>query len=185
VLRNIHGCHRGRKSTRVNKIFQTPKISTIVHVISVLRPVFLLIHDTMDDVRRSSRKTTKVYYGDTITSSYPENSPQNVFEQRIARLNNQSFVSSSFALVDDALVYALFASKRRTTGYRTMIPCRAFGEEEPPITKEQGIMIRSVYKDCVGKQGEGVEESIREACHSMVKALPEVFAMDKLPILRQ
>lgn len=122
---------------------------------------------------------------DTLTPSYPENSPQNVFEQRIAQLNIQSFVSSSFAIVDDALVYALFASKRRTTGYRTMIPCRAFGEEEPPITKEQGIMIRRLYKDCVGDQGKGVEDTILKACDSMVKALPEIFTIDKLPILRQ
>jgi hypothetical protein len=139
----------------------------------------------MDNLRRSRRKITKLYYGETLTPSYPENSPQNVFEQRIARLNNQSFVSSSFAVVDDALVYALFASKRRITGYRTMIPCRAFGEEEPPITNEQGILIRHVYKDCVGEQGKGVESGIQKACDSMLKALPDIFTMDKLPILRQ
>jgi len=139
----------------------------------------------MKDLRRSSRKTNKVDYRDTLTPSYPEKPPQNVFEQCIALLNNQSFDSSSFSIVDDALVYSLFSSKRRTNGYRTMVPDRAFGEEEPPITKEQGIMIRRIYKDCVGEQGNGLEESIRAACNSMVTALPYVFTRDKLPILQQ
>ena len=66
-----------------------------------------------------------------------------------------------------------------------MIPDRAFLEEEPPITKEQGIEIRRIYKDCVGEQGKGLEKSIRAACDSMVMALPQVFTRDKLPILLQ
>lgn len=66
-----------------------------------------------------------------------------------------------------------------------MIPCRAFREEEPPITKEQGITIHRLYKDCVGDQGKGVEDTILKACDSMVKALPENFTIDKLPILWQ
>jgi hypothetical protein len=66
-----------------------------------------------------------------------------------------------------------------------MIPDHAFKEEEHLITKEQGIMIRHIYKDCVGEQGSGLEESLEAACNSMVMALPTVFTMDKLPILRQ
>lgn len=139
----------------------------------------------MEALRRSTRTTLKVYYGETLSPSYPENPPQNLFEQRIAFLNNQSFPSSSFSLIDDALVYSLFSSKRRTNGYRAMIPDRAFREEEPPITKEQGIMIRHIYKDYVGEQGSGLKENIEAACNSMVKALPNVFTMEKLPIIQQ
>lgn len=139
----------------------------------------------MNGLRRSGRKTTKVDYRDILSPSYPETPPRNAFEQRIALLNNQSFVSSSFSFVDDALVYALFSSKRRRNGYRAMIPDRAFLEEEPPITKEQGIEIRRIYKDCVGEQGTGLEESIQAACDSMVMALPHVFTRDKRPILLQ
>jgi hypothetical protein len=127
----------------------------------------------------------KVHYGDFLSPSYPEKPPQNLFEKRISSLNCQSFPSSSFSVVDDALVYSLFSSKRRTSGYRTMIPDHAFKEEEHLITKEQGIMIRHIYKDCVGEQGSGLEESLEAACNSMVMALPTVFTMDKLPILRQ
>jgi hypothetical protein len=139
----------------------------------------------MQGLRRSSRKTKKVDYGDALIPSYPENQPKNEFERRIALLNKQSFISSSFSAVDDALVYSLFSSKRRTSGYRTMIPDRAFREEGAVITKEQGILIRHLYKDCVGEQGKGVEESLEAACDSIAKALPEIFTRDKLPILRQ
>ena len=139
----------------------------------------------MEGLRRSTRKTKKVDYVDLLASSYPETQPQNEFERRIDLLNKQSFLSSSFSAVDDALVYSLFSSKRRTAGYRTMIPDRAFGEEGSPITKEQGIMIRHIYQDCVKEQGKGMEESIQAACDCMVMALPHVFTGDKLPILRQ
>jgi hypothetical protein len=139
----------------------------------------------MKGLRRSSRKTKKVNYADTLTPSYPENHPQNDFERRIALLNQQSFFSSSFSAVDDALVYSLFSSKRRTTGYRTMIPERAFKEEEALITKEQGILIRHLYKDCVGEQGKGLDETLETACESIATALPDVFNRDNQPILRQ
>lgn len=138
----------------------------------------------MDGLRRSSRKTEKVHYGDT-SPSYPENPPQNLFEQRIATLNHQSFPSPYFSVVDDVLVYSLFSSKRRTNGYRTMIPECAFKDTTPPITKEQGIAIRRIYKDCVGEQGTGQEENIRAACGTMQMVLPEIFTRDNLPILRQ
>jgi hypothetical protein len=140
----------------------------------------------MEGLRRSTRKTKKVDYGDPLTPSYPDQQPRNKFEQRIALLNQQSFPSSSFSTVDDALVYSLFSSKRRTSGYRAMIPDRAFGEEGlPPITKEQGIMIRHIYKDFVKEQGKGLDRSIQAACSSMVAALPCVFTRDKLPVLLQ
>ena len=141
----------------------------------------------MDGLRRSSRKrkTKKVDYGDTFTSSYPDNLPQTMFERHIAQLNNQSFFFSSFAAVDDAIVYSLFSSKRRTNRYRTMIPACAFREEELPITKEQGLTIRRIYTDCVGEQGKGQVESIRAACNSILIILFDVFTGDKLPILCQ
>lgn len=139
----------------------------------------------MEGLRRSTRKSKKVYYVDPLTPSYPEGQPQNEFEGRIDLLNQQSFPFSSFSVVDDALVYSLFASKRHTTGYRTMIPERAFREEDPAITKEQGIMIRHIYQDCVKEQGLGLEGRIQAACESMVKALPQVFTRDQLPILVQ
>ena len=140
----------------------------------------------MEGLRRSSRNTKKMDYDDKFTPSYPENQPRNEFEHRIALLNKQTFISSSFAAVDDALVYALFSSKRRTTGHRAMIPDRAFREEEPLITKEQGLTICHIYKNCLGEQGKGHDENFVEvACDSMSMALPDVFTRERLPILRQ
>src|ERR1700679_727446 len=139
----------------------------------------------MENLRRSSRKTNRVDYGDTITPSYPESAPQNKFEERIAQLNNEAFQSTSFSIVDDALVYSLFSSKRRTRGYRTMITDRAFKEEGSLISKEQGLAIRHIYNDFVGEQGKGTEESIKAACDCMARALPDVFSRDRIPTLRQ
>jgi hypothetical protein len=139
----------------------------------------------MEGIRRSSRRTKKVDYGETLTPSYPDNQPKSEFERRIALLNEQSFHSSSFSTVDDALVYSLFSSKRHTTGYRTMIPELAFREKELPLTKEQGIIVRHIYKGCVGEQGNGLKETLETACSSMVKALPDVFTTDNIPILLQ
>jgi hypothetical protein len=139
----------------------------------------------MEILRRSSRKTNRVDYRDTLTPSYPESAPQNKYEERIAQLNNETFDSSSFSIVDDVLVYSLFSSKRRTHGYRTMIADRAFKEEASPINKEQGLLIRHIYKDCVGEQGTGIEENIKAACDCMAGALPDIFSRDREQILHQ
>lgn len=66
-----------------------------------------------------------------------------------------------------------------------MIPECAFKDMKSPITKDQGIAILRIYKDCVGEQGKGLEENIRAACESMEMVLPEIFTRDRLPILRQ
>jgi hypothetical protein len=139
----------------------------------------------MENRRRSSRKTNRVDYRGTLTPSYPESAPQNRFEERIAQLNNESFDMSSFSIVDDVLVYSIFSSKRHTHGYRTMIAERAFREEASLINKEQALTIRHIYKDCVGEQGKGTEESIKAACDYMAEALPNVFSRDREPILHQ
>src|ERR1700679_128050 len=139
----------------------------------------------MENLRRSSRKTNQIDYRDIITPSYPESAPQNKFEECIAQLNNETFQSSSFSIVDDALVYSLFSSKRRTSGYRTMIPDRAFKEEGSLISKEQGVAIRHIYKYCVGEQREGKEERKRAGCDCMTMTLPVFFSRDSFPTLRQ
>ena len=139
----------------------------------------------MENLRRSGRQTSRVDYRSNLIPSYPESAPQNEFEARIAQLNNETFDSSSLSIVDDVLAYSLFSSKRRTHGYRTLTTDRALGEEGTPISKEQGLALRHIYKDCVGEQGKGIEESIKAACDCMARALPEVFSRDRVPILRQ
>lgn len=139
----------------------------------------------MEGLRRSTRKRAKVNYAEAMTPSYPEGQPKNEFERRIDVLNKQTFPLRAFSSVDDALVYSLFGSKRRTSGYRTLIPERAFREEGSAMTKEEGIMIRHIYQDWVEEGGLGLEGRIEGACDSMVEALPEVFSRDKLPILAQ
>ncbi|KAF8219692.1 hypothetical protein L208DRAFT_1115160, partial [Tricholoma matsutake] len=95
-------------------------------------------------LHHSTRKHNKVSYSDTKTPSYPESAPKTPFEHQISFLNNQSISLSSFSDVDNALMYSLLSSKRRTNEYRSMIPDGASSGEQHSITKEQGIMIRHI-----------------------------------------
>ena len=168
------------------KYFKFRRNSTIIHVITTMSQTLTSLPClSMDAPRRSQRNTKNVNYADTLTPSYPEQPPRNAFERCIAFLNNQSFISSSFSIVDDALVYSLFSSKRRINGYRAIITACAFGEEDPPITKEEGILICNIYKEHIREQGKGNEESIRKACNAMSIALPDIFTRDTFSILQQ
>lgn len=66
-----------------------------------------------------------------------------------------------------------------------MILAHAFGEEVHSITKEQGISICHIYKENVGEQGSGDNNSIINACNAIHEAFPNIFTMDKIPVLRQ
>lgn len=57
---------------------------------------FTLSH-WMEGLHRSSRNSVKVHYGDSLSPSYPENPPQNLFEQRISSLA-LSIVTSSHSI---------------------------------------------------------------------------------------
>jgi hypothetical protein len=140
----------------------------------------------MATLRRSTRSTRQINYNEEFAPSYPDGQPQNEFERRIALLNQQSFPWKTFGDIDDILVYGLFASKRRTKGYRAIQPNRAFGEEdEAPITKDEGIQIRHICGTHVPKQGSGRTEDIRNASQALVLGLPNVFSEKHLPVVQQ
>jgi hypothetical protein len=134
----------------------------------------------MADLRRSGRLTTKAMYFDKFSPSYPDEKPANDFERRVASLDQQSFPYEQFSVVDDILVYALFGSKRRTKGYRTIKIDRAFGEEDSPVTPEQGIQIRQT----LGSEGLGWLKDIHHTALSLV-SLPNIFSMEHLHIVEQ
>lgn len=143
----------------------------------------------MENLRRSARSTkTPKYYND-LSPAYPDDEPANEFESRVATLNQESFPWKMFSAVDDILVYGLFSSKRRVRGYRAIKTDRAFGEEEAPITREEGIQIRKIFEDHVGarEHGHGVQqvESIHCAAEYLVKALPKIFSPDQLSVIQQ
>jgi hypothetical protein len=139
----------------------------------------------MENLRRSARSTKKQNYYNEFSPSYPDNEPANEFESRVSTLNQESFPWKTFSNVDDILVYGLFASKRRVSGYRSIIPDRASGKEEPPITRKEGIQIRKICGDRLEEQDVRQVEDVRRTAEALVKGLPTVFSPDQLPVIQQ
>lgn len=123
-------------------------------------------------------------YDDLNVASYPEGKPVTAFEKRVAALDQQSFPAKMFARVDDILVYALFATKRRANGYRGIKPGRAFLEEDALISKEDGIKIRQLYGEYMGKGPEG-SKGIADVCAALVENFPGIFSKEEMPVLKQ
>ena len=137
----------------------------------------------MSAVRRSARATRKINYTLGTALAYPEGKPTTDFERRIAALNLQAFPSSTFAEVDDILVYALFASKRRQRSYRACEPDTAFYDAAARISKEDGITIRRIY-GIHTDGGRGVA-GINDACQALILELPTLFRQETLSLLQQ
>jgi hypothetical protein len=131
----------------------------------------------MDHLRRCRRTTTS--YKDEFSPCYPDGKPADEFERRIASLDQQSFPWEQFSTVDDVLVYALFSTKRRPKGYRAVKTQRAFGEEEPLVTPEEGIEIRRIY----GTVRE--LDQIPYAAQAMVTTFPQIFSQEQRPVIQQ
>lgn len=133
--------------------------------------------------RRSARTTRQINYNPEIIRTYPDGEPTTYFERKIAALNHQSFHSSTFTKVDDVLVYALFASKRRQRSYRACVPDTAFYDATTLISEEDGIKIRHIYgthtSDARGLDG------INEACQILIQEFPNIFDQNSLPVLQQ
>jgi hypothetical protein len=87
--------------------------------------------------------------------------------------------------VDDILVYALFSSKQRVGGYRTVIADCAFSDEEAPITWKEGIEIQKIIGHHSEEQGVQPVEEIHHVAECLVEAIPNVFAVDQLPVIQQ
>ena len=128
-------------------------------------------------LRHSSHVGGSKRYLDKDIPSYPDGAPVTEFENRIAILNQQAFPSALFAYMDDILVYALFASKRRQSSYRMWKPDTAFQEGQLPISKEDGLKIRHIYGAYAG--------AIANAAQALVTELPNVFNEENMPILQQ
>jgi hypothetical protein len=139
----------------------------------------------MQNLRRSGRPTKRPKYDNEFAPAYPDDEPANKFESCVSTLNQQSFPWKIFSAVDDILVYALFSSKRRVGGYRTVIADCAFSDEEAPITRKEGIEIRKIIGHYSKEEGVQPVEEIRHVAERLVEAVPNVFAVDQLPVIQQ
>ena len=138
---------------------------------------------TMSCPRRSTRVTRQINTDISLVTAYPDTEPATDFERKIAILNRQSYPSALFAEVDDIIVYALFASKRRQISYRACVPDTAFSINNRTISEEQGIMIRHIYRDHT--QGDSGITGIPMACQALISELPTIFTQDMLPTVQQ
>jgi hypothetical protein len=93
-------------------------------------------------------------------------------EKRFHELNLQAFPIEPYLKVDDALVFSLFATKRRPNSYRRFNPTAISGVRN--IDAAEGI---AIAKACF--EGISQEKPTLESCKSvsiqLQKAFPHVF----------
>jgi hypothetical protein len=90
-------------------------------------------------LRRSTRRTKGVSYAGMSKSCYPDSPPMTDREKRFHELNLQAFPIEPYLKVDDALVFSLFATKRRPNSYRRFNPTAISGVRN--IDAAEGIAI--------------------------------------------
>jgi hypothetical protein len=95
------------------------------------------------------------YSADSI-NLYPDGPPTHDVEVLIHKLNLQAFPSSSYARVDDILVYALFATKKRPHYYRALLPATASDHRD--ITDEEALSISNIVRKEVSHDNPSREE---------------------------
>jgi hypothetical protein len=95
-------------------------------------------------LRRSARNVGKTFDYTDSSSIFPEGPPGNELERLIERLNKQAFASSSYAQVDDILVYSLFATKHRAGNHRALVPLTA--GDGPWMTRKEALSIANIIR---------------------------------------
>ncbi|KAJ7096476.1 hypothetical protein C8R43DRAFT_263365 [Mycena crocata] len=111
------------------------------------------------------------YNEDASSSSYPDGKPDTPFEKMIQLLNNQSFPASRLALVDDMVVYAMFATKSRPESYRAIKPDAISGATIS--VEEAGIINRTVGKHVDADKPDF--PSCQAAAKEIMAELPYIF----------
>ena len=141
----------------------------------------------METLRRSARLTHRpIYTDDVLESSYPEGAPKNDFESTIALLNQQSFPANIYAHIDDILVYALFATKRRSHSYRAFHPTPALQQATTqPLSADDGIRILQTYRQHVPETLRGQRQAIQNAVEALIKQFPSVFLEEHHSVTEQ
>jgi hypothetical protein len=95
-------------------------------------------------LRRSARNFGRTFDYTDSTSLYPDGPPIDELEILIKHLNMQAFPSSSYARVDDILVYSLFATKRRPGHCRALTPLMA--GNGPEMTQEEAVAMANAIR---------------------------------------
>jgi len=136
----------------------------------------------MAQPRRSNRNVgKKINYDADLTSLFPDGPPTNRLEQTFHDLNMEAFPHSSYALVDNILVHAQFAAKRRPQGSRAFHP-ETVGDSEY-LNNKDSLAIRDIISkiDCEYPTKTQCETAAMDIqCH-----LPRLLLEEHLPIIQQ
>jgi hypothetical protein len=110
-----------------------------------------------------------VSYADMSKEScYPDSGPRTDRELVIHQLNLQAFPMAPYSKVDDALVFSLFATKRRPRSYRRFDPTAITGVRN--ITAAEGIAIAKVCFEGISQVNPTLE-----SCHNVSVELQALY----------
>lgn len=133
--------------------------------------------------RRSERNLGKlVDYTTDLISLYPDGPPIHDVEITIHDLNMQGFSSSSYARVDDILVYALFATKHRAHCYKALLPATA--SEQRSVTDKEALSIANIVRQKISHSNPSKAECDLAALE-ISQSHQELLEEGDLPIIEQ
>jgi len=97
-------------------------------------------------------------------------------------LNRQSFPAVAYSRVDDVIVFALFASKRRNVGCRSLDPAPvSFGRD---VTSDEGIHIRKICQQHIEK-ALPTRDQCREVAEILPRQFPHLLAESEKAVIEQ
>jgi len=123
------------------------------------------------------------YAGIDSISFFPEGPPTDEIERTCHALNLEAFPSSSYAHVDDILVYALFATKLRPHSYRALRPATA-GNDTGLTDKDATMTISKIITSEINHDHPTKEECKVVAMNIWIQ-FHEFFMEGDLPIIEQ
>jgi hypothetical protein len=134
--------------------------------------------------RRSARNENRIveYSNFGSISLFPEGPPMDGIERILQDLNLQAFPSLSYARVDDILVHALFATKRRPFGYRALHPETAGGSTG--LTDNDAMGISNIIVSEI-QHGHPTKEECKAAAMAIWFKFDKFFLEEDLPIIEQ
>jgi hypothetical protein len=138
----------------------------------------------MPAVRRSKRNVGKMtsYIDCSPMSMFPDGPPATPLERTFQALNLEAFPLLSYALVDDILVHALFATKLRAQGYRAIQPRMVGGG--PRLSDKEALGVWDIINSNVEKD-HPTRVECEAAAVEIQRHLHLYLLEEHIPIIRQ
>lgn len=133
--------------------------------------------------RRSSRITSQPQRNYDDSLPYPEGPPTTSIEKAIHMLNLQAFSWTTYATVDDIIVYAFFASKRKKHHYRALNLACSSGSHQHGLSVSDGIAIEHAC-EAVNKN-ELTFEDCQKVADTILHDFSHIFPCESAHILSQ